>query len=125
MKACRNSPRISSFGCGRPAASAPSRVTTASPISCTCEPSALLIARRAVATVSAPRSLNWRMRGWSISVVSVSGKWRASVPRISLRSRPFGSKDFTEKPRRKESGSCVSVRCMPGALKLGVLRASQ
>ena len=69
-----NSPRNSIAGRGAPwPLRLASRVTTASPNSCTSEPSALLSARRAVATVSSPRALNERMRGWSISSVSVSG----------------------------------------------------
>ena len=49
------------------------RVTTALPISCTSEPSLLLMALLAVATVSEPFSSYDRMRGLSISSVSVSG----------------------------------------------------
>jgi hypothetical protein len=73
-KASRNSLRNSMRGIARPSAPVTaSRVTTASPTSCTSEPSELLIARRAVATVSSPRGLNERICGWSISNVSVSG----------------------------------------------------
>jgi hypothetical protein len=76
-------------------------VTTALPNSCSSVPSPLLRARLAVATVSRPLSLMERMRGWSISSVSLSGKCRASVPITSLLRRPLPSKVLTEKPRMK------------------------
>src|SRR6218665_1175576 len=75
VKACRNSLRISSRGrAGVPGlAGKGSRVTMALPKSCTCEPSALLSARLAVATVIWPSGLIERICAWSISNMPVSG----------------------------------------------------
>jgi len=72
--ACSRCPCSRSTGTARcPAAAGVIRSTTASPSRVTSEPSALLIARLAVAVITRPCGLVERMSTWSISSVSVSG----------------------------------------------------
>ena len=68
-------------GSTAPAAVRPaSRTTTASPSSTNSVCAPLLVMRCAVAVVSKPSACTERMRAWSISTESVSGRWRASSP---------------------------------------------
>jgi hypothetical protein len=65
------------------------------PLSCTSLPSLLDTARRAVAMVTRPAWSMARMRGLSISSVSVSGKWRIVSPSSWTRIAPFAPKRWT------------------------------